>query len=398
MIAAEPGILGAPMMDDGPSIMLFAVLVFVVSIASAIVLPPVLRRLSLKRGIPALALVGPVLAIIGSLIGLLAMTLSGHAIWYSLAVSVCTGAASIFVGLRLARPMANDLARVADTIEAVADGDRGARTGISGKAEIGKLAAAVDELSRSLARAETERAAADDERSAVVSALSHDLRTPLASLLVSVEALEDEIGDPGAHLRSMRGNVFALEALVGDLFLLARADSGSLALSMESLDFAELADEAVEAVTPMAAARNVSVRADLQGQLLVDGDHGALGRVLRNLLDNAIRFSPDGGLVSVLDHSDDEVIRIQIVDEGCGFPESFIPHAFDRFSQADDARSRPGGAGLGLAIARTLLQAHDGAIGIKAGPGGQVRIKLPRAQRPERSDGATPTAAGTRQR
>lgn len=385
MIAAEPGLLGTPMMDDGPSIMLFAVLVFVVSVGSAIVLPPVLKRLSLQRGIPALALVGPVLAIVGSLIGLLAMTLSGHAIWYSLAVSICTGAASIFVGLRLARPMARDLARVADTIEAVADGEQGARTGITGKAEIGKLAGTVDELSRTLARAETERAAAEDERRAVVSALSHDLRTPLASLLVSVEALEDQIGDPSAHLRSMKGNVFALEALIGDLFLLARADSGSLALSMESLDFAELIDEAVEAVTPMAAARNVNVQAELGGKLLVNGDHRALGRVLRNLLDNAIRFSPEGGLVSILDHSEDGVIRIQVVDEGCGFPDSFIPQAFDRFSQADDARSRPGGAGLGLAIARTLLQAHDGAIGIKAGPGGRVRVKLPRASAPAAS-------------
>ena len=328
MIAVEPDAISAPMMEDGPSILLFAVLLATVSLLSALLLPLLLRRLSLKRGIPALALVGPVLAIFGSLIAMLAMTLSGHDIWYSLAVAGCTGVASIVVGLRVATPIARQLDEVAGTIEAVADGDRGARTRVVANGEIGKLAGAVDDLSRSLARAETERAAADEERRSVVSALSHDLRTPLASLLVSVEALEDDVGDPAAHLRAMRGNVFALEALVGDLFLLARADSGSLALTREPLDLAELIDEAVEAVAPVAAVRRVELRAALGGPLPVAGDHRALGRVLRNLLDNAIRYSPEGGVVSIVDQSDTTTTRIEVIDQGSGFPESFVPHAF----------------------------------------------------------------------
>ncbi len=98
---------------------------------------------------------------------------------------------------------------------------------------------------------------------------------------------------------------------------------------------------------------------------------------LRNLLDNAIRYSPPGGTVSLLDRSDSERARIAVVDEGSGFPESFVAQAFERFSQADDARSRPGGAGLGLAIARTLIEAHDGSIVIIPGQGGQVEIDLP---------------------
>lgn len=390
MIASEPGLVSMPVMEDGPSAALFVGLVIAVSLLSAILFPLLLRRLPLKRGVPALALVGPLLAVVGSLIGTGAMTLSGHDIWYVLLVSGCTGAASIVVGLRLARPMARDLDLVATTVEAVADGDRRARTGISGDDEIGKLAAAVDELSRSLARAETERAAADEERRSVVSALSHDLRTPLASLLVSVEALEDEIGDPIAHLRAMRGNVLALESLIVDLFLLARADSGSLTLSREPLDFAELIDEAVEAVTPMAEVKDVAVATDLEQPLMCDGDHRALGRVLRNLFDNAIRYSPDKGTVSILDKSDEHSIRVEVVDEGSGFPESFVPQAFERFSQADDSRSRPGGAGLGLAIARTLLQAHGGSIGIETGPGGRVLIHLPRAEE------ARPAGSGDR--
>jgi two-component system sensor histidine kinase BaeS len=218
----------------------------------------------------------------------------------------------------------------------------------------------------------------------------------LASLLVSVEALEDGLGDPDAHLRAMRGNVWALEALIGDLFLLARADSGSLGLGRESLDLAELVDEAVEAVEPVASVKAVAVRAELEGPIVVNGDHGALGRVLRNLLDNAIRYSPESGTVTIIDHSDGERACIEVIDEGTGFPESFVPHAFERFTQADDARSRPGGAGLGLAIARTLLLAHDGSISVEAGPGGRVTIEVPISEPRQQAEPVSGSAVRSR--
>ncbi|MEM7341105.1 MAG: HAMP domain-containing sensor histidine kinase [Actinomycetota bacterium] len=379
MIAVTPLMFAAdgPMMEEGPSLVLFAVLMAAISVVAVIALPPLLRRLPLRRSVPALALVGPLLAIVGGVIAAVAMALSGNDIWYALLVAAVTGLASTVVGLRIAGPVAKDLDRVAVTVESVAHGDRSPRTGIDRTDEIGRLASAVDELSRSLARAEVERAAADEERQSVVSALSHDLRTPLASLLVSVEALEDGIGDPEGHVRAMRGNVLALESLVGDLFLLARADAGSLALGREALDLSELVDEAIEAVGPVASARTVAVRSEIGDPRVVIGDHAALGRVLRNLLDNAVRHSPDGGVVRVVDRSAGATVAIEVVDDGPGFPNDFVPHALDRFSQADDARSHPGGAGLGLAIASTLLGAHDGSISVNPGPGGQVCIHLP---------------------
>lgn len=379
-LAAAPVPLA--LMPDRASVILFVGATVAVSVVAAVVVPLGLGRLSLRLAVPALALVGPVLAVIGGLIGIGAMTLSGHDIWYVLLMTTCSGAAAIVVGLRLARPVARDLGRVVDTVEAVAEGDRAARTGIERNDEIGKLAAAVDGLTRSLSRAELERAAADDERSSVVSALSHDLRTPLASLLASVDALADRVGDPEAHLRAMRGNVLALESLVGDLFLLARADSGRLALTREPLDLSELIDEAVEAVEPVASAHGLTVVAETQGPVVVSGDHPALGRVLRNLLDNAIRHSPADGTVTVRERSDGAVARFEVCDEGPGFSSDFIKRAFDRFAQADDSRHRPGTAGLGLAIAQTLVQAHQGSIQIEPGPGGLVRVELPLLDRP----------------
>jgi signal transduction histidine kinase len=379
-----------PVMEDGPSVMLFVTAVVAMSIIAAVVLPPVLRRLPLRLGVPALALIGPALAIVASLVGTGAMTLSGRDIWYALLVATCSGAAAIVVGLRLARPIARDLDVIARAVDAVAEGDRSARTEVVRGDEIGRLAATVDELSRSLARAETEREAADEERRAVVSALSHDLRTPLASLLVSVDAVTDGVGDVDDHLCAIRGNVLALERLVGDLFLLARADSGSLALDLEPLDLAELIDEAVEAVEPIAASKGVCFATQLDGPIPVVGDDGALGRVLRNLFDNAIRFSPGRGVVTIEDRSVPSRVRIAVVDEGPGFDEAFVDHAFERFSQADDARSAPGGAGLGLAIARTLMEAHDGSITVVSRRGGDVAIEMPLI-----ADGLGPTAIAT---
>ncbi len=368
---------GMDMMEDGPSLLLFAGLLLLLSVLVVLIVPPLLRRLELRRAVPALALIGPVLGLAGGIIASGTMTLSGRDFWYALIVAVSISLAGTAVGWKLARPIASDLARIGATVESVGKGDRMVRTDIDRDDEIGRLANAVDDLSRSLARAEQERAVADEERNAVVSAVSHDLRTPLASLLVSVDAIEDNIGDSTAHLRTMRRNILALERLVEDLFLLARADSGRLALSLEPLDLSELIDEAVDVIRPVAGRRKIHVEATQCAPAVVHGDHNALGRVLRNLLDNAVRHSPPGGVVSVHLERRTTSVELTIVDQGKGFDPDFVRIALQRFTQADDSRSRPGASGLGLAIASTLVQAHGGRVDIQPGPGARVTVALP---------------------
>lgn len=365
------------MMDDGESLTLFVVAIAVLSCAVAVALPTMMARLSLRRAVPVLALVGPVLAIIGALVGSGAMSLSGHDATYVLIVTALTGVSAIVVGWRLARPLARDLGDVASTVASLATGDRAARTGIERQDELGELAAAVDELGRSLGQAEAERSAADDERQSVVSALSHDLRTPLASLLASIDAIDDGVAEPEEHLPAMRRNVLALNRLVEDLFLLARADSGNLALHAEDLDLAELVDEAIEAMAPAAKERSVDLGANMHGAVPVSGDATAIGRVLRNLLDNAVRHSPEGGAVVVEVLEAPGWAEVVVTDDGPGFDPDFVPRALERFTQSDDARSRNGGAGLGLAIAQTLTAAHGGAISVSPGPGGRVEATFP---------------------
>lgn len=369
--------IGAEMMDEPASIGLFIVLTVAIGVAAASFLPLLFQRLPIRLAVPALAVIGPVLAVLGSLVGSGAMTLSGNDIGYVVLVATITGLAAIIVGWRLSRPLASDLERISETIGSISAGDRAVRTGIERTDEVGELAARVDALGDSLQRAEAERRAADDERGAVVSALSHDLRTPLASLLASVDALEDGVADGPTHLRSMRHNVLALERLVEDLFLLARADSGSLALQADSLDLAELIDEALEAVGPTAAERGITLVAELSAAIPVEGDDHALGRVLRNLLDNAVRHSPDGSEVRVSARSGAGRVVVDVSDDGPGFDVDFVPRALERFSQADSARSRQGGAGLGLAIAQTLISAHGGRVDVFPGPGGRVTFDLP---------------------
>lgn len=376
---------GMDMMEDGPSLLLFAGVVAVISVAAVLALPPILNRMGLRRAVPALALIGPVLGLLGALVGGIALAMTGRDVGYSLIISIATGVAATLVGLRLANPMAKDLDVIGSTVERVATGDRSARTGIDRTDEVGNLAAAVDNLTRSLGEAERAREISDEERNAVVSALSHDLRTPLASLLVVIEALQDGLGDPVSHLKAMRGNVLALEHLVEDLFLLARADSGRLALTMEPLDLGELLDGAVEALGPVAAAASVDLRTDLVEPLIVAGDDTALGRVFRNLLDNAIRHSPPGGSVSIRHSKGATRVRVTVSDEGPGFDPEFVSRALERFSQADDARSRQGAAGLGLAIANTLVDAHGGVVEVEPGPGARVTVELPLVSIDDRS-------------
>lgn len=375
--ASDTSTSGMMDMDDAPSAAIFVVAVIAVSVVAAAVVPRLSRRLSLRQAVPVLALVGPVLALIGGLIGSGAMILSGRDVWYSLLVAVAAGAAAIIVGLQVALPVARDLEQISTTVKSVAGGDRQATTEVARPDEIGELATAVDDLTASLARAEAKQAAADEERNAVVSALSHDLRTPLASLLVSLEAIEDGIGEPHSHLRAMRGNVLALERLIEDMFLLARADAGALALHFEPVDLAELLDDAAEAVGPLAQGRSVAIATTLDRSILVDGDHTALGRVFRNLLENAVRHSPDGGPVRIDHQVAPGSIRVAVLDQGEGFAPDFVPRALERFTQADNARTRQGASGLGLAIADTLVAAHQGRVKIHPGPGGRVEVELP---------------------
>lgn len=285
----------------------------------------------------------------------------------------------VVVAVSVTGPLTADLRRLAAAAREVADGDLGVRSEIERADEVGELARSLDRMVAQLAQARDQRERGEAARRRLVTSIGHDLRTPLASLQAAVEALEDGVApDPERYLRSMGNDIDLLRRMVDDLFVLTQLDAGELPIEPLAVDLSELVDGAVEAVAALGAKHGVAVDAAVPAGIHARVDPHAVDRVLRNLLDNAIRHAPRGTTVQVGAVSEDGAVTVRIHDEGAGFPEGFAARAFDRFSRADEARvRRGGGAGLGLAIARELVEAHGGAIWIEPPPGGSVAFRIP---------------------
>ena len=276
----------------------------------------------------------------------------------------------------LSTPIARDARRLSEAALAVADGDLTARTGVVRADELGDAANAFDVM---VGRLE----AMEKERALMLSSISHDLRTPLAALRASVEAIRDGVAeDPDAYLRGMEHQVTALGHLVDDLSLHTRLASGTLDMRRSRVDLTEVADEAIETMRPLAADNHVTLRITAGERVAVQGDAAQLSRVVRNLLDNAIRHAPPGGDVELAVAADATGARLVVTDNGPGFPIGL--KAFEPFTRGDPARDiRTGTAGLGLAIARGIVTAHAGTVDIVSRSDGQtggcVAVVLPAA-------------------
>lgn len=287
---------------------------------------------------------------------------------------------SLALGVAATARLGRDLRRLGTTVEQVRSGERTPVAPLRRQDELGAVSRAVHELNANLALAEQEHAALETERAALLSSISHDLRTPLAALSVAVDALVDDVApDPKRYLRAMRHDVDTLAALVEDLFLLVRLDAGRAELHYEPVDLAEVAEDAVEALVPAADAKDVTLALHAQTAAPLLGDGRALARVVTNLVANAIRHTPTGSSVLVVVRPEPSGgARLWVLDDGEGFPDEFVPRAFEAFSRADDSRTRAtGGAGLGLAIVAGLVAAHGGHVTIEAPPGGRVRCEFP---------------------
>lgn len=284
--------------------------------------------------------------------------------------------ASFGFAYAVSRPITADLRRMATTAQRVAEGDFAATTEVARADEVGSLALAFDAMAADLQQAEQVRLDADVARREFLTAVGHDLRSPLGSLQAAVEALQDGVApDPERYLQSMERDVAALHRLVDDVFLLARLEAGAVELKLQSVDVTEIADEAIEVLRPTAHRLGINVELQATGSITTDTAPDALGRVMRNLIDNAIRHSESNVVVSV-DAADD--LKVRVTDDGEGFPPDFVDRAFESFTRADAARTRDGsGTGLGLAIAHRFVTALGGSIQAEPGPGGVVEFNLP---------------------
>jgi two-component system sensor histidine kinase BaeS len=339
---------------------------------------------SLRRTVLTVAIASLGLGVAAAILAARLMLLDAAELRAFVAVAAIAAAFAIVLAVLVARPLADDVRRLEATVRAVEAGDRDVRTDIRRADELGHVAHALDALVERLDELERERDAIEQERRTLLSNVSHDLRTPLAALRAAVEAMVDGVApDPDRYLRAMQHDVEVLADLVDDLFLLARLDAGRLDAEMDSIELSELADATLEALAPVAGRHSIHLELAAPAPVRVRASAPALARVMRNLVENAIRHAPSDSTVSVVvSNGDGAVVRVR--DEGPGFPESFRDRAFERFSRSDSARTRStGGTGLGLAIARGLVEAHGGTIWIEPDtPGGEVAFRLPSGELP----------------
>lgn len=311
-----------------------------------------------------------------------AMFLSSHDYRLFLVVLVLSSGIALAVGSHLTRPLSLDIARLGEVAERVAAGDFTARTGVSRHDEVGRTAQAVDSMVAALDEAADQRQRTASARQLLFTSIGHDLRTPLAAMRAAVESLQDGLAtDPDRYYGIIGGQLDNVEGLLDQLVEYARIESGENNRERTTVSIAELAHEAVEALSPVAHRMDVDVQLQSDGPAVVVASTTDMSRVLRNLLENAIRHSPSGRSVNVAVHTGSE-IEVAVHDQGPGFPDDFREHAFEPFTRADPARNtRTGHSGLGLAIARALVEAHGGRIWLAAGAGGgDVRFSIPRKE------------------
>jgi len=340
---------------------------------------------TLQSSVISIAVLAVGLVIMSAVLSAALMSFSVHDMTVLVVVLAFGLGLGLLTAVALARPLATDLGRIRSTADRVARGELTVETGVDRNDELGMAADAIDQMIVRLRDATDQRDRQQAARREFLAAVGHDLRSPLAALRATIEALEDGLApDPQRYLGSMRADVDALSQLVDDLFLLSTIESGNLEFEKMPVDVAELADESLDALHPVARQKGVELLLDAAGRASAVAGPAQIGRVIRNLVDNAIRYSPSGSKVTV-GVVDRDGPRVTVSDEGPGFPPGMLQRAFDGFVTGDPARSRAnGGAGLGLAIAKGLVEAHGGSIWAEQAPGGKVVFDLPAGSDPHR--------------
>jgi signal transduction histidine kinase len=248
-------------------------------------------------------------------------------------------------------------------------------------AELAALSRELDATALKLRESRERERRMEASRRQLVAWVSHDLRTPLAGLRAMAESLQDGIAtDPARHHRQILAEVTRLSTMVDDLFELSRIESGTLSLSPDRMEVGDLVSDTIASMEPVARARGVRLTGAADGPLPIHADPRELSRALCNLVTNAIRHTPEDGRVRVAATAADDEVLITVADGCGGIPEADLARLFDLAWRATAARTpgADGGAGLGLAIVRGIVEAHSGQVSVaNAGDGCVFEVRLP---------------------
>ncbi len=287
-----------------------------------------------------------------------------------LALVAAVGASA--VGVAFASRTVRPLERLASAAADVAHGDLDRRSGLADRSdELGSLGRSFDAMADELARAES-------ARRRFFADAAHELKTPLSVIDATTSALIDGVYAPDErHLRTIRDQSHLLGRIVDDLRTVSLAETSALPLHLEPVDLGELVRAAVGDVAVRAATIGIDVLdVPPTESAIASVDRDRMRQILAALLDNALRHTPPGGSIALeLTRPDPATARVAVRDTGPGVPPDDLPHLFDRFYQADQARDRATGtSGLGLAVVRALALAHGGRVGVENAPGGGARF------------------------
>ncbi|MEZ4711592.1 MAG: HAMP domain-containing sensor histidine kinase [Caldilineaceae bacterium] len=296
----------------------------------------------------------------------------------SCGIALALPAMAITIAMRAYRGMAAPLANVMTAADAVASGDLSARVPERAPGEFGRLATSFNRMASELERN-------DEQRRNLTADIAHELRTPLHIIQGNLEGILDGVYEPTTeHIEATLEETRALARLVEDLRVLAQAEMGQLPLVRQPFSAADFLADLVTSFGGQAEAAGIDLRADGNGAaagLRIVGDVGRLDQVMGNLLVNALRHTPSGGSITLAAKVVADGVQLRVTDTGEGIPAADLPYIFDRFWRGDRARSHKGGVGggLGLAIARQLVQAHGGRIEVESevGQGTEFRVVVP---------------------
>jgi signal transduction histidine kinase len=313
------------------------------------------------------------------------MFASQHDLLLAIVLLIFASGMAMVLGYFLSSAITNRINTLKDAAEKLAEGNLQTRVPANGRDEVSALARTFNQMAEQLEAVDKKQRELERLRTDLIAWVGHDLQTPLASMRAILEALEDGVvDDPQTvkrYLGTARRDVRSLSVLIDDLFQMAQLDTGGMPLDCAESFLADLISDTLESFSELAQRRGVNLSGSVApGVDPVTMDTQRIGRVLNNLIGNALRHTPAEGCVDVHARRTASGVEVCVSDTGEGIRAEDLPHVFESFYRGEKSRSRStGGAGLGLAISRGIVQAHGGEINVQSetGRGSQFTFTLP---------------------
>ena len=298
------------------------------------------------------------------------MFASNHDLRLAAVLLIFAGGIATALGYFLSTALSEKIHWVGSAAAAIADGRRDVRVEVVGKDELAQLGHTFNQMAARLEEAEQQQRETEQLRRNLLAWIGHDLRTPLASIRALVEALTDgvvtEPTQAQRYLRTIQRDAASLSSLIDELFEMAQIEAGGLHLERQPISLSDLISDTLESFAVKAEELGIGLSGSADPRVdPVRVDAGLVGRVLTNLIGNAVRHTPSGGAVSVSAQSVVGGVRVDVYDSGPGIPVESLSKIFEQFYRGEQSRSRAkgGGSGLGLTIAKAIVETHGGVIG-----------------------------------